>query len=259
VSTEPVRLTIEGHRADIALNRPDVLNAMDVEVFDRLAKAADEVRSAPGVRVLVVSGEGKSFSSGIDTSSFGAVAGASDEMIGRAQAGFRKIGTLPMPTIAAVKGHAYGAGLQLALACDIRVVTKNASLGLLEHKYGILPDLGGTQQLPRVVGPGLAKLMIWTAERINGEEAARRGIAEISVEPDDLDTAVDQLAERIASAPPRAVRAVKRLVDLAGRVDLEEGMDGEAKEQAVLLASADFSEAITAFMEKRLPNFTDDE
>jgi enoyl-CoA hydratase/carnithine racemase len=180
-------------------------------------------------------------------------------MIARAQAGFRAVGTLPMPTIAAVHGHAYGAGMQLALACDIRVVAKNASLGLLEHKYGILPDLGGTQQLPLLAGPGITKLMIWTAERIDGEEAGRRRIAEIVVELEDLTTAVDQLAERIASAPPRAVRAVKRLVSLAGRVDLEEGMDSEAEHQARVMASSDFSEAISAFLEKRVPNFTDDE
>ena len=232
---------------------------MDFDVFDRLAKAADEVRSTPGVRVVVVSGEGKSFSSGIDTGSFGSFSGTSEEMIARAQSGFRGIAALPMPTIAAVQGHAYGAGLQLALACDIRVVTKDASLGLLEHKYGILPDLGGTQRLPLLTGPGIAKLMIWTAERITGEEAARRGIAEIVVESDDLAVAVDQLAERIASAPPRAVREVKQLVDNAGRVDLEQGMDREAEGQARLMASPDFAEAIGAFMAKRLPNFTDDE
>src|SRR5207247_2138387 len=120
-----------------------------------------EVAGQPDVRVVVVSGKGRSFSSGLDTSSMLAPSdGAPDQMISRAQAGFRKIAALPMPTIAKVRGHALGAGLQLALACDIRVVAIDASLGILEGKYGLVPDLGGTQRLPRLVGPGGAAKLI---------------------------------------------------------------------------------------------------
>lgn len=247
-----VEVEHHGPRADIVLNRPDKLNAMNPEVFDGLAAAAEAV-AALDVRVTVVRGEGRSFSAGIDTSSFGSVAGSPEEGIARAQAGFRRIAALPMPTIAAVQGHALGAGLQLALACDIRVCARDASLGLLEHRYGIVPDLGGTQRLPLLVGPGRAKMMIWLAERIDGEEAHRIGLAEAVVDPDTLSSVVDELADRLAQAPPLATRAAKALVDLAGSVSHLEGMDEEARRQAPLLASADFVEAISAFVERRNP------
>ena len=249
-----VEVRQHGSRVDIVLNRPDKLNAMDPEVFESLGAAAD---AAAGLdpRVVVVRGEGRSFSAGIDTSSFGSVAGSPEEGIARAQAGFRKIAALPMPTIAAVQGHALGAGLQLALACDLRVCTKTSSLGLLEHRYGIVPDLGGTQRLPLLVGSGHAKKLIWLAERIDGVEAHRIGLAEVIADDDSLFDVVDDLAQRIADAPPLAVRAAKELVDLAGCVRNEAGMDAEARHQAGLLVSGDFVEAISAFLEGRSPTY----
>jgi enoyl-CoA hydratase/carnithine racemase len=246
---------VEGYRADLILQRPEVLNAMNFEMFDALAKAVDEIAGAPDVRVLVVSGEGRSFSSGIDTSSFGDISGEPKERIERAQAGFRKLAALAVPTIAQVQGHALGAGLQLALACDIRVVAEDASLGLLEGKYGIIPDLGGTQRLPRLVGAGRAKKMIWLAERIDGRTAGEVGLAEVVVPATDLQRAVDDLAARISAGPPLAARRAKELIELAGRVPHEAGMDEEARAQADLLASDDFSEALMAFVEGRDPDF----
>jgi enoyl-CoA hydratase/carnithine racemase len=250
-----VEVRFDNRRATIRLRRPEVLNAMNWEVFEGLARAADEVAEADDVRVVVVTGEGRSFSSGIDTSSFGEARGAPGEMIERAQAGFRKLARLPLPVIAAVKGHALGAGLQLALACDIRVVAKDCSLGILESRYGLVPDLGGTQRLPALVGPGRAKKMIWLAERIDGEEAGRIGLAEIVVDAADVDAAADELAARLESAPPLVVREVKRLVDMAARVPLDEGMDEEAESQRLMFGSKDFPEAIAAFLERRAPTF----
>ena len=251
-----VEVRSNGHRADLVLRRPKVLNAMSIEVFEGLAAAADEVAAMEDVRVVVVSGEGRSFSSGIDTSTFGTVAGSPEEQIARAQSGFRKIAALSAPTIAKVRGHALGAGLQLALACDLRIVARDASLGLLEARYGLVPDLGGTQQLPALVGPARAKKMIWLAERVDGEEAGRIGLAEAVVEETDLDRTVDELAEAIAAAPPLAAAATKKLVDLSSTTPLEAGMDEEAVAQARMLTSNDFSEAIGAFIEKRVPKYT---
>ena len=250
-----VDVAIRDGRADLILRRPDVLNAMDFEVFDGVAAAVDDIAAAEGVRVVVVSGEGRSFSSGIDTSAFGELTGTPAERIERAQAPFRKLAALPIPTIAKVQGHALGAGLQLALACDIRVVAEDASLGLLEGKYGIIPDLGGTQRLPLLVGPGWAKKMIWLAERIDGGTAGRIRLAEVVVAAVDLDGAVNDLAARIAAAPPLATREAKRLVDLAGSVGHAPGMDEEARSQMGLLASQDFGEAIAAFIEGRAPTY----
>ena len=251
-----VELKVEGRRADLVLRRPDVLNAMNWEVFDGLSRAADEVATENDVRVLVVSGEGRSFSSGIDTSTFGDLTGTPEARIARAQAGFRKIAALPIPTIAKVRGHALGAGLQLALACDVRVLAADCSVGLLEGKYGIIPDLGGTQQLPQLVGRGHAKKMIWLAERIDGVEAGRIGLAERVVSAEELDAEVDRIAERIAAAPPLAVRRAKELVGLSGTVPVADGMDSEARAQLTLLSSNDFGEAIGAFLEGRDPNYT---
>lgn len=229
---------------------------MNWDVFDGLAVAADELADRPDLRVVVVSGEGRSFSSGIDIGSFGAQMGTPRDFIARAQAGFRKITQLPMPTIASVRGHALGAGLQLALACDLRVVATDARLGVLERRFGLVPDLSGTQILPRLVGPSVAKRMIWLAETVDGGEAARIGLADREVAPEDLDAVVDALAADLASAPPLAVRATKRLVDLAGRVDIERGMDAEAEAQEQMLTSNDFAEAVAAYLEKRAPTFT---
>ena len=250
-----VNVSVRDHRVDLILSRPEVLNAMDFSVFDSLAAAVDEIAAMDGARVVVVRGEGRSLSSGIDTSTFGELTGTPDERIERAQAPFRKLTALAIPTIAMVQGHALGAGLQLALACDLRVVAEDASLGLLEGKYGIIPDLGGTQRLPLLVGPGWAKRMIWLAERIDGTTAGRIRLAEIVVTAAELETAVDDLAQRIASAPPLATKEAKRLVEMAGTVPHAAGMDEEARAQLGLLTSADFGEAIAAFVEGRTPRY----
>lgn len=251
----PVELRIDGARADIVLRRPEVLNAIDWDVFDGLAKAAGEIAGHADVRVVVVSGEGRSFSSGIDTTSFGALAGNPESMVARAQAGYRALTAVTVPTIAKVQGHAFGAGLQLALACDLRIVAEDAQLGLLEARFGLIPDLGGTQRLPGLIGPGRAKKMIWLAERISGAEAARIGLAEVVVPADRLDETTDELVNRLAQAPPIAVRAAKTLVDLSGRVELPAGMDAEASAQKDILTTSDVAEAVSAFMERRDPHF----
>lgn len=249
-----VRLSVEQGRADVVLDRPDVHNAMNWEVFQGLEKVTMELGGRDDVRVVVVSGEGPSFSSGIDTTTFGNALPPGD-LIAQAQAGFRNLEGLEVPTIAAVKGHAYGAGMQLALVCDLRVTASDAKLGLLEAKYGLIPDLGGTHRLPALAGPGIAKKMMWLAERIDGAEAGRRGIAEVVVDPDQLEATVDDLARRLVAAPPLVTRGVKQLVDQAGRSSFSEGMDDVARAQEKVMASEDFSEAITAFLEGRAPEF----
>lgn len=228
---------------------------MNWAVFDGIGAAADRVAETPGVRVVLIRGEGRSFSSGIDLNLFSEVAGDPPSAIARAQAPYRAIAALPMPTIAAVRGHAYGAGLQLALTCDVRVVAADASLGLLEVKYGLIPDLGATALLPRLVGPGFAKSMMWTGRKIDGVEAARLGLAEVLAETDLLDKEVESLAEAIESAPPLVVGAIKRLMDAATGASFGEEMDLVAREQTKVMSSGDFMEAITAWLEKRKPDF----
>jgi enoyl-CoA hydratase/carnithine racemase len=239
-----VEVTYSGPRADIRLNRPEVLNAMNFEVFDALAAAADEIASRDDVHVVVVSGAGRSFSSGIDLSSLGQFSGALEDTITRAQAGFRRLAALSMPTIAAVQGHAYGAGLQLALMCDLRVVAEDASLGLLEMRYGLIPDLGGSTRLPQLVGAARAKRMIWLAERVDGIEAERVGLAEFVVPVAELGSTVDDLAVKLAAPPHLAKRQAKLLIDRAHLVSQAEGMDAEAAAQIECMTSPEFPEAI---------------
>jgi enoyl-CoA hydratase/carnithine racemase len=246
-----VAVSFEGPRADLRLERPDVLNAMDFGVFDGLAAAADKIAAHDEIRVLVVSGEGRSFSSGIDLTAIGGAAGSLPETIARAQAGFRKIAALPMPTIASVQGHAFGAGLQLALACDLRVVASDAKLGLLEIRYGLIPDLCGSNRLPALIGTGRAKKMIWLGERIDGVEAGRIGLAELVVDPGDLAPATDELAARLAAAPPVPVREAKRVIDGAPLRSLEEGMDAEAAAQLACMTDPRFGEVLSSGLQRK--------
>jgi len=268
---ETIELTRDGHVGWLRLNRPDKLNSFTVEMWQELRALGQELRDDADLRALVVIGNGRAFSSGIDTSVF--TGGTTDSIEGGADVGSRHrdptvdgilrtqeayswLEEARYPTIAAVRGFALGAGLQMALACDIRVFARGTSVGLLEHKYGILPDLGGTQRLPRVVGPGKAKELIWTAARIDADEAYRIGLCERLVDDDALETDAAALAATIAAQPPLAVQGAKRAVEAAGRVPVAEGLVVEAEAQAVCLRSADMGEAIQAFVEQRQPHYT---
>lgn len=269
---ETIRLETDGHVASLVLNRPDRLNSFTVQMWAEMRELGQRLVADPGdIRALVVRGEGRAFSSGIDTSVF--TGGSGIEAIGtdaparhpdpkvnailNAQDAYTWLAEASFVTIAAIRGYALGAGLQLALACDIRIVARGAHLGLLEHKYGILPDLGGTQRLPRIVGPGKAIELITTAARIDADEAQRIGLVERLVDDEDLDAVAAELAATIAAQPPLAVRGAKRAVHAAldGR-SVRDGLVVEAEGQSLCLASSDFGEAITAFAQDRPPRYT---
>ncbi len=196
---ETIELTRDGQIGWLRLNRPEKLNSFTVRMWHEMRALGQEVHDDLDLRALVVIGNGRAFSSGIDTSVF--TSGGADSIEGgddvgsrhrdptvdgilRAQEAYSWLETARYPTIAAVRGYALGAGLPRALACDVRVFARGTSVGLLEHKYGILPDLGGTQRLPRIVGAGKAKELIWTAGRIDAEEAYRIGLCERLVDDD---------------------------------------------------------------------------
>jgi len=266
---ETISFERAGHVGWLHLNRPDKLNAFSIQMWREMRELGIELRDDPELRALVVVGNGRAFSSGIDTSVFTAGGDALDEAddvnvhhdptvrsILRTQESYSWLAEARYPTIAAVRGYALGAGLQLALACDILVFARGTKVGLLEHTYGILPDLGGTQRLPRLVGAGKAMEMIWTAAKIDAEEAYRIGLCEELVDDGDLEATATKLAEKIASQPPLAVQGAKRAVEAAGRVSVAEGLVVEAEMQAVCLRSDDMREAITAFVDKRAPKYT---
>jgi enoyl-CoA hydratase len=264
----------------LRLNRPDRLNAMTIEMWEELAKLGESLGDDASLRCLVVVGEGRAFSSGIDVEHLlsggggglfseagkgNAASQAGGPSSGRAmedklvtritdiQEAYTWLADAPYPTIAAIRGYALGGGMQLALACDLRIATRGTKLGLPEHKYGLLPDLGGTYWLPRIVGPAKAKELIFTADTIDAEEALRIGLVNRLVDEADLESAVTALAERIAGQPPIAVRGTKRCVDQACHQSLGEGLREAAVGQAECIRSADFLEAAQANIQKRAP------
>jgi enoyl-CoA hydratase/carnithine racemase len=269
-----LRLERDGHVGRLVLNRPDKLNSFTIEMWRELRELGQALLADPeDLRALIVIGAGRAFSSGIDTTVFtggsqDGVAGGPDagtrhenpmvDGIMRTQESFSWLEAAPFATIAAVRGYALGAGLQIALACDIRVFAHGVSVGLLEHKYGIIPDLGGTQRLPRLVGSGKAKEMIFTAARIDGHESFRIGLCEQLVPDEELEEAVDRLAARIAAQPPLAVREAKRAVNSGIDLPMVDGLRVEAEAQAVCLPSNDMKEAITAVIEQRDPVYRGD-
>jgi enoyl-CoA hydratase/carnithine racemase len=264
-----LRLERDDHVGRLVLHRPEKLNSFTTEMWRELRELGQALVADPdGLRALVVIGAGRAFSSGIDTTVFtggsqdgvadGADAGTRHDNpmvdgIMRTQESFSWLEVAPFATIAAVRGYALGAGLQIALACDIRVFAHGVSVGLLEHKYGIIPDLGGTQRLPRLVGPGKAKEMIFTAARIDGHESFRIGLCEQLVPDEELEDTVAKLATRIAAQPPLAIREAKRAVNASFDLSMADGLRAEAEGQGVCLPSNDMKEAITAVIEQRDP------
>ncbi|MCZ7534807.1 MAG: enoyl-CoA hydratase/isomerase family protein [Acidimicrobiia bacterium] len=265
--TKTLRFERDGQVGRLVLDRPEKLNSFTMEMWSELRSVGAALVEDRDLRALIVAGEGRAFSSGIDTSVF--TGGSLDgDVSSRAETGARHddptvdgilriqdaytwLEEAPFATIAAVQGYALGAGLQIALACDLRIFARGAKVGLLEFKYGIMPDLGGTQRLPRLVGVGKAKEMIFTAARIDAEEAYRIGLCERLVDEADLDQEAAALAALVAAQPPLAVRGTKRAIDASGRLPIREGLVVEAESQAECLRSADMAEAITAFVEGR--------
>jgi enoyl-CoA hydratase len=277
---ETIRFERDGHVGRLVLDRPSSLNSMTLQMWRELRALGRSLLDEPGdLRALVVVGEGRAFSSGLDTSVFaGGGGGDGADAVGIAQlaaddptppdpdpavAGilvaqeaFTWLEEAPFATIAAIRGYALGGGLQLALACDIRIAAHGARLGLLEFRWGIIPDLGGTQRLPRLVGAGKAKELIFTAAQIDAAEAYRIGLVERLVADEELDESAGALAAQIAGQPPLALRAAKRTIGAAGTgITVREGLLLEARAQKGCLDSADLREAFAAFVEKRPPRY----
>jgi enoyl-CoA hydratase/carnithine racemase len=278
VELETLHYERRGHVGWLRLNRPTKLNAMNALMWSELAELGPRLRDDPNLRALVVIGNGRAFSTGIDLSSFsdpptappasetgagpglaGAFEGARADRaaaIAAIQEGYLWLHEAWYPTIAAVRGYALGAGLQLSLVCDLRIAATGTAFGMLEATYGLMPDLTGTQMLPRLVGPAKAKELIFTAARIDAEEALRIGMVNRVVDDADLEPAVETLAEQLAGQPPIAVRWSKQAVNAAGHLPLREGLRFEHEGQSECLSSGDFQEAIGAFIEKRPAHFT---
>lgn len=240
-----VRLTVHGARATVVLDRPDRLNAQTPHTWEALREIGRNLD--PEVRVVVVRAEGRSFSAGLDRRLFGVheVDGApglpalasrqteqADAEIAAFQQGFSWLREPDRVTIAAVQGHAIGAGFQLALACDLRVLAEGATLRMAEPSLGLVPDLGGTLPLVQAVGYARAVEICLTGREVSASEAARIGLANVVVPEEDLRTATDQLAESVAQAPAGAARETLALLAQANEaVDPEQQLAAERAAQ----------------------------
>jgi len=245
--------------AHVRINRPDVLNALDRDVFFGLRDAARRAGTDSAVRALVLSGEGRAFSSGLDTSLFaGGIDGGGSPLsldIASLQSCFSAFEEVRVPTIAAITGVALGGGIQLAAACDLRVAGEDAELAVYEIRWGIIPDLGGTQRLPRLIGLGRTKELVLTGRRIGATEAHAWGLVNRVVPPDRVVAESLAWASELAAGPPLALSAAKRLATSAFDVPVPTGLEREAMINRRLLASDDFREAVVARFEKRNPRF----
>ncbi len=235
----------------LTLNRPDKLNALDDAMVRALHDALDTVQRNEDARAVVLTGAGeKAFVAGADIAALKA-RGAREALAGINARLFRRVETLPIPIIAAVRGYALGGGCELALACDLRVGCARSTFGQPEADLGIIPAAGATWRLPRVVGLGRAKEMVLLGERIRGEEAQRLGLLNRLVEPDEvLPTAID-MARRIALRAPMAVRLSKLALNAATGLDAESAVLFESIAQAICFESDEKHRRMQAFLDKR--------
>jgi enoyl-CoA hydratase/carnithine racemase len=246
--------------AIITLNRPEKRNAVNDAMFTELGDAAERASADPEVRAVLIRGKGPSFCAGIDLSALGGLAGLTGPQfrtfVRGAQRGFRALALMEKPTVAAVQGYALGAGFQLALACDLRVGAPDVRFGMLEGRYGIIPDLGGIHHLVRLAGPSRAKDLVWTTRIIDAEEAQAFGLLDRLVPVGELHERATELLRELLAFSPVSRSYAKSLIDRAEETPLEVELEREGQFQSACLASADHREAVAAFFEKRPPKFT---
>ncbi len=253
-----VELTRRGDAAIVTLNRPAALNALSFDILRDLGETFDEV-AASDARVLVVTGAGeKAFCAGADIRELRNRALIEQQRGAElGQSVFAKLDRLPMPSVAAINGYAFGGGLELALACTFRLATPNAKMGLPEVKLGLIPGYGGTQRLPRVVGEARALEIVMTGRTVNAAEAERIGLVSRIVEGNAVDAALDFAAQFTGYSLPVlefARRAITRALD----TPLQEGLKIEADLSTLAYQTRDSAEGMAAFEDKRKPEFRDE-
>lgn len=255
MSYENILLKKEDKLAIITINRPESLNALNAKTIQEISTALDELNSDNSCRVVILTGSGeKSFVAGADIKEFSDFGQEKAEELAKngQNSLFNKIENLSKPVIAAVNGFALGGGLELAMACHIRYASENAKLGLPEVTLGLIPGYGGTQRLPKLVGKGLANELIFSAKMIPAERAKEIGLVNEVYPIEDLLTKTKELANIIAFNSPMAISKAIHAVNLS---DTDKGFETEIKYFGELFELADKKEGVTAFMEKRKPNF----
>ena len=245
--------------AQVKLNRPKVLNALNAQVFEELEDVFNEINKDRSIRVLIISGEGgRAFAAGAD------IMGMKDQsqitvrpMVETSMRALRTLETMPAVSIAAINGYALGGGCELAMACDIRISADDGKFALPETGLGIIPGSGGTQRLPRLVGMAKAKELIFTGDTIPAEEAERIGLVNKVVPAAELMDEAIKMAHRIMKKGPIAIRAAKEAIYSGMQMDIESGLRAEMNIFVPLFATDDQKEGMTAFAEKRKPEYKD--
>ncbi|MEE2775917.1 MAG: crotonase/enoyl-CoA hydratase family protein [Acidobacteriota bacterium] len=267
--SDRVTVELKSGVARVRLSRPEKMNALDSEMFQALIETGRELGADASVRAVVLSGEGRSFCAGLDFGSFAKMSREDDGegpstgalfQVGVGAANFAQSAAwvwheLPVPVIAAVHGVALGGGLQIALGADIRLVSPDARMSVMEIKWGLVPDMAGPQRLRHLVREDIAKELTFTGRLVGAEEAVAIGLA-TRVEEDPLDAAL-AMAEEIASKSPHAIRSSKRLLNELSGLPEGAGLELEEKLQRALIRSPNQVEAVQANFEKRAPVFAD--
>ena len=248
-----VLLEKKEHIAIASIDRPNALNALNSAVLDDLNEMLDIVEADEEIRALVLTGSGeKAFVAGADIGEMCNLSKAEGEAFGKkGNDVFRRLETLPIPVIAAVNGYALGGGCELSMACDIRICSDTAVFGQPETGLGITPGFGGTQRLARLIGPGMAKQMIYAAKNIRADEALRIGLVNAVYPAEELLPAAEKLAETIAKNAPIAVRACKQAINEGLDAPMGQAVVIEEKLFGSCFETADQKEGMGAFLEKR--------
>lgn len=249
---------LDGGIGIITINRPKALNALNGATLHELDDLLDAIAQDSAVKVVIITGGGeKAFVAGADITEMQPMSAIEGRNWGKlGQAVFDKLENLPQPVIAAVNGFALGGGCELAMACDIRIASERAKFGQPEVTLGITPGFAGTQRLPRLIGIGRAKELLFTGDMIDAAEAYRIGLVNKVVPPEELMAAAKMMAQKIMSRAPVAVRLCKAAVNNGLDMDLQSAMAYEAEVFGLCFATADQKEGMAAFVEKRKANFS---
>ncbi len=260
---ERVKIDIQDHIATVSFNRPDKMNALDVEQFKAIIKAGEEVNANPNVRAVVLRGEGRAFCAGLDVSAMGGSNELMDNSLltrthGLANTWQQAVWVwrdLQVPVIAAVQGYAYGGGLQIMLAADIKYITPDTKLSIMEMKWGIIPDMSGTQLMYHSVRQDIIKELTYTNRIFSGEEAVKYGFATHLSDDPHVDAL--SLAKEISEKSPSAIVKAKKLLNAAPYLSPEDGLMQESIEQQHILKKKNQLEAVYASLQKRKGEFDD--
>jgi enoyl-CoA hydratase len=256
---EPVAVERDGAVAVVALNRPQVLNALNAELLDKLSETLTELEADPEVRAVIVTGAGsKAFAAGADIAELNALRSAFQgaTKARKGQAVTLQIERMKKPVVMAVNGFALGGGCELAMAGDIMIASDTAKFAQPEVNLGLMPGFGGSQRTTRLVGKGMAMYLCLTGETIDAQEALRIGLVQKVVPQAELLNEAKRIAQTIAGKAPLAIEGTKRAINSGAHLPIAEALEVEAVEFGTLVNTADFKEGTSAFLEKRKPSWS---